>query len=589
MSIPFGGIELDPIELAINGNAILGIKESGKSYLGTELGEVFFDAKIPFITFDPIGIWHNMRYPGRGKGFPVVVAGGFHGDLELTPANAPSIVKAAMQEGVSLVIDLFHPELSKSDWRRIVKDCAFLLLHENAQYGLRHIFIEEAAEFVPQTVRDGQVFDAVERVIRMGGNSQLGCTLISPRSQEVNKSVLELCESLFLFRQRGKNALENIKKWLDVAGADGKEVMRTLPTMPRGECWAWLGGSDHPVHVKVPQKRSFHPDRRAIGGSVVPSTRAVDVKNFVGKLAKALPEIEAAVAANDPRILKARIAELEKAAAQKPAAQPELVQQQREQIQALTGHVAQLQATADKTVPLFRDIGAALEAAHVTREKVDVALEEHERAMEQVQRIVETAGADVPISPPPPGYITPAPPAPRPVPVPRGPVEPRMIQSPADVTGSQQKILDKLAWGCTFFNEASLERQVLSFLIGKHPRTKSVLNDLGSLRTGGLIEYLTGGKIGFTETGRLAASWPAATSRADLIAGVKSVLSPRQGEIIDLLLCARREVPRSEIADHFGLHERTKSFLNDLGKMRTIGVIYYGNGSIGLADFLQEK
>lgn len=311
-TIEFGGIELDPVEIAINGNAILGIKESGKSYLGTELGEIFFEAEIPFIAFDPIGIWHNMRYPGRGKGFPVVVAGGLHGDIPLTPANAPAIVEAAMQKGVSLVLDLFHPELSKADWRKIVRDCALLLLHKNSGHGLRHIFIEEAAEFVPQKVMDGQVYDAVERVIRMGGNSRLGCTLISPRSQEVNKAVLELCENMFLFRQRGKNALENLKKWLDVAGAEGKDVMRTLPSMPRGECWAWLGGSDTPVHVRVPEKRSFHPDRRAMQGDVeIPRGKAVNVSKFVGALQAELPKIEEEAKANDPKLLKKEIARLQ--------------------------------------------------------------------------------------------------------------------------------------------------------------------------------------------------------------------------------------------------------------------------------------
>lgn len=309
--VPFGGIALDPVELGINGNAILGIKESGKSYLGTELGEIFFDAGIPFVAFDPIGIWHNMRRPGRGKGYPVVVAGGYHGDIVLTPASAPRIVEAAMKEGISLVLDLFHPELSKADWRAIVRDCARLLLHKNSQYGLRHIFIEEAAEFVPQKVSDGLVYDAVERVIRMGGNSRLGCTLISPRSQEVNKAVLELCENLFLFRQRGKNALENLKKWLDIAGAASADVMRTLPTMPRGECWAWLGGSDLPVHVKVPPKSSFHPDRRAMGDAApAPVGAAADVTTFIVALANALPVLEEQSKANDPKALKAEVARL---------------------------------------------------------------------------------------------------------------------------------------------------------------------------------------------------------------------------------------------------------------------------------------
>lgn len=313
--IPFGPISLDPVEIGSQGNAILGIRDSGKSYTATLLAEGLFDAGIPFIAFDPIGVWRFLRVPGgaSGKGYPIVVAGGEEGDLPLSPASAPLIVEAAMQNGVSLVIDLFHMELSKADWRRIVRDCVRLLLHRNKAFGLRHIFLEEAAEFAPQTVRDGDVYAEIEKLARMGGNSRLGYTLINQRSQEVNKAVLELCDNLFLHRQKGKNSLENLKKWMEVAGAAGGEVMRTLPTLPQGECWAWLSSSDTPVHVRVPAKRSLHPDRRIMHNDVaaeVVKKAAVDVGQFVAQMQAALPRIEEETKANDPKALKAEVSRL---------------------------------------------------------------------------------------------------------------------------------------------------------------------------------------------------------------------------------------------------------------------------------------
>ena len=74
-------------------------------------------------------------------------------------AKREAIVEAAMQQGVSLIIDLFDMKLSKADWKRIVRDCVQVLLHKNKEYGLRHVFLEEAAEFAPQTVGrgDGEV------------------------------------------------------------------------------------------------------------------------------------------------------------------------------------------------------------------------------------------------------------------------------------------------------------------------------------------------------------------------------------------------------------------------------------------------
>jgi hypothetical protein len=308
-----GDLNVDPIEFGSQGSAVLGIRDSGKTYTATWLAEQLFDAGIPFIAFDPIGVWRYLRVPGAGKGYPVVVAGGQDGDLPLSPATAPMIVEAAMKNGVSLVIDLFHMELSKAHWRTIVRDCVRLLLHRNKEHGLRHIFLEEAAEFAPQKVTDGLLYAEIEKLARMGGNSRLGYTLINQRSQEVNKAVLELCDNLFLHRQKGKNSLENLKKWLEVAGASGSDVIRTLPTLPQGECWAWLSSSDTPMHWKVPEKQSLHPDRRMMHGDAgAVAKKAVKVDKFVLALQKTLPAIEEAAKANDPAALRAEIEQLKR-------------------------------------------------------------------------------------------------------------------------------------------------------------------------------------------------------------------------------------------------------------------------------------
>lgn len=288
MKFPFGPLRIDAAEYASHGNAILGIRGSGKTYTATGLAERLFDAGIPFFAFDPIGVWRYLRVPGRGNGYPVVVAGGQAGDLPLTVDAAPELVRAAMQGGVSLVFDLFDMTLSKADWRRIVTAAVRVMLHENHQHGLRHVFIEEAAEFVPQKVLDGVVYAEIEKLARMGGNVRLGYTLINQRSQEVAKAILELCENVFLHRQRGKNALENMDKWLQVAGAaEQKKIIASLPELPQGECWAWLGGDvpQPPVRIKVPAKQSLHPDRRVMRADAdVAAVEPVDVAEFVARM-----------------------------------------------------------------------------------------------------------------------------------------------------------------------------------------------------------------------------------------------------------------------------------------------------------------
>jgi hypothetical protein len=311
----FDKLSIDAVAYGSQGSAILGIRDSGKTYTATLFAEHLFDADIPFVAFDPIGVWRFLRVPGQGVGYPIVVAGGQEGDLPLTVAGAPEIVRAAVANGVSLVIDLFDIKLTKADWKRIVTACVRVLLHENGPHGLRHIFIEEAAEFCPQRVGSdqGQVYAEIEKLARMGGNARLGYTLINQRAEEVNKAVLELCDNLFLHRQKGRNSLTALSKWLDIGAVkDHREIISTLATLPTGECWAWLAGTDRPVHVKVPAKDSLHPDRRIMRGDKgIVVKPAVDVGAFVASMRGSLVKVEEEAKANDPKALRARIADLE--------------------------------------------------------------------------------------------------------------------------------------------------------------------------------------------------------------------------------------------------------------------------------------
>ena len=280
---------VNSIEYASQGNAILGIRDSGKSYTATAIAEKLFDAGIPFIAFDPIGVWRNLKVgTKRDGGYPVVVAGD-NGDLELTVESAPRIVRAAMQGNISLVLDLYSMKLSKADWRRIVQECIQLLLYENKTCGLRHIFLEEAAEFCPQRVgpESGRVYAEIEKLARMGGNASLGYTMINQRAEEVNKAVLELCDCLFLHRQKGRHSLTALGKWLDVADAeDSRGIIKSLPTLSQGECWVWNQGSQKPIKIRVLPKKTIHPDRR--NPLLASKGVAVDVSAFVQQMKAAL-------------------------------------------------------------------------------------------------------------------------------------------------------------------------------------------------------------------------------------------------------------------------------------------------------------
>lgn len=349
-------LDVDIVEYASRANAILGIRDSGKTYTATMLAEQMPDAGIPFFAFDPIGRWRFLRsprksdpslHPAAGRGFPIVVMGGAEPDLPLVYKGTASAddprdqilktIRAAIRARVSMVIDLYDVGLSKASWRWIVGKAIEIILYENESLGggLRHVFLEEAAEFVPQRVQPGEgtTYAAVEKLIRMGGNAGVGVTLINQRAEEVNKAVLELCDNLLLHRQRGKNSLMSLRKWLTAVHGDldPKEITRTLSELPTGECWAWFREGGNPVHVKVATKQSFDPNRRAMsgGGHAAPPMSRVDVTKFIEQMKTAMAgkppaapksnredpdvkESEARALREENAALKSRVAQLEK-------------------------------------------------------------------------------------------------------------------------------------------------------------------------------------------------------------------------------------------------------------------------------------
>jgi hypothetical protein len=233
-NIQIGSVSLPLANFTISRTAILGITKSGKTYGAKGIVEQLLANDIPVVIFDAIGVWRWLRTaaPGPdGKAFRVVVAGGSAPDIPLSPDNAAEIVRAAIVENIPLVIDLYDPRLSKADWRRIVQKCCHVLLYENKHP--RMIVIEEAAEYVPQSGRDidGATFASVEKIVRMGGNAQLGVMLLNQRAQEMNKSVLELCDNIVLLRQRGKNAIDSLEKWMDrvATGTVARDISKSLP------------------------------------------------------------------------------------------------------------------------------------------------------------------------------------------------------------------------------------------------------------------------------------------------------------------------------------------------------------------------
>lgn len=551
-------IKIPITEYASQGNAVLGIRDSGKSYTATYIAERLLDAGIPFVVFDPIGIWKYLRVAGKKAGYPVVVAGGRNGDLPLTPQSAPEIVRAAMRDNIPLVIDLYDMKLSKADWKSIVEQSVRLLLYENGDHGLRHIFIEEAAEFAPQRIGpdQGRVYAEIEKLARMGGNAQLGYTLINQRAEEVNKAVLELCDCLFLHRQKGRNSLTALGKWLDIGSVSSiKPIMESLPLLPQGDCWVWVAGSNSPTRIHIPEKNTFHPDRRATtrsGGQV--SFNAIDVSSFVSQMSASLAKHIDQAKENDPSALKREIVALKHQLSSKVIPQAKIEK-------------VEVPVFSDEQLSNLSNLVASLKklTASLTEETKSLAL-----SIDNAKRLQAHAS-----------HRTPDMQKPSPITRQKSPSFSAETNDEIGVTAPQQRILDAVSWleSVRLFDA---KRSIVAFLAEQSPKSSGFTNNLSALKSRGLIIYPDSKSISLTGDGRAAArKYDDAISPEQVQSAIIRRLPRPQARILEVLIgYYPNPVERSLVAELSDQSLTSSGFTNNLSALRSLGVIDYAGSQM---------
>jgi hypothetical protein len=150
-----------------------------------------------------------------------------------------------------------------------------------------------------------------------------------------------------------------------------------------------------------------------------------------------------------------------------------------------------------------------------------------------------------------------------------------------------QRILDGIAWAQRLLKRDAVERNIVAWLAEISPKSSSYANDLGAMRTRGMIDYPGQGLLCLADDGRLLANWPdKAPTKEALLEAIKLRLEPRHRRILDVIW-QQGELTRAELAELTGISATSSSFANDLGKLRTLGLIDYpASGIVGLGRVL---
>jgi hypothetical protein len=298
-SLVAGGRFTLPVDLATRTQAIIGIRGSGKTTAATAQAEEFCEAGVPWIALDPTGVWWGLRVNADGSpgGYPVVIIGGDHADIPLEKGSGRQIADAVIAENICCVIDLKGE--SKTGYRHFVTDFCDRLMELTPRVP-RHIFIEEAPEFVPQSPMGEQrrALAAVDRLVRLGRNNGYGATLISQRFATIHKNVLTQCENLMALRCIGKRDRVAAKEWIAevVQMEDDEEAdlrahtfMASLAKLNDGEAWfwspQWLKRFDK---VQLRRRKTFHAGETRKVGEAAKQVALSRVDDFVRRFSDQL-------------------------------------------------------------------------------------------------------------------------------------------------------------------------------------------------------------------------------------------------------------------------------------------------------------
>jgi hypothetical protein len=571
-----------PVDVAGEAIAILAKRGAGKTNTATVLVEELHAAGVQVVILDPVGAWWGIRSSkdGKSEGLPFARLGGVHGDVPLEQAAGALIADVAVDSGESLLIDLSDFP-SKAAMARFVVDFGERLFRrKNRDKSLLHLVLEEADTFAPQSGKgdDARMRGAIEQIVRRGRSRGLGLTMITQRSAVLNKDVLSQADVLIAMRTTSPHDTAAIKLWVSAHGDDEHGVIASLPGLQDGEGWVWNPERGLLERVQFRLRTTFDSSETPKAGH----TRAEPKKAAAIDLAKLGAEIEATAERakeHDPRELRRQLKH-----------ERDVVTELRRQLEE---QPPESQVVVEVPVPVLdaglverfeRALGEAKElgerikvAGGGLRELADEARVALGRASETTRGRSHLATSDETRAPTPPAR------APRLAPTPQR--EQRRLESapPARAAGDlnvsqpQQRILDALA-ALEAIGLVDAHKTQLALFAQASPKSSSYSNNLGHLNNQlGLIRYPSPGRVALTAEGRaIADASGAPTSTSELHDFVYSLVGGAKARLLEQLVAAYpAALNKQQLADAAGASPTSSSFSNNLGQLRSLGLIDY--------------
>jgi uncharacterized protein len=559
-----GGLTL-PLDAITQSIALLAVRRAGKSNAAAVIAEEMYRAGLPWVAVDPKGDWWGLRSSadGTGPGLPIPIFGGLHGDMPLMPEAGHLIAELIVEENLTCVLDVSE-FASKAAQMRFLTDLGERLFRLHGKHPQpRHVFLEEADDFLPQRVTANQArcVGAWTKLVKQGGSRGLGVSIISQRSAVVNKDALTQTETLIALRTTSPQDRKAILEWVSYH-AVGRELVDSLPGLDDGEAWVcsphWLGKHGQPPIQRIRFRRRGTFDSGATP-TVAKQRRPATLADIdLGALGTRMAAVVEKAANDDPAALRKRIGELERKlrAAAPPADDGRLAAENRDLRAQLAAALARPADRVEVPVLGHGDLAALEQSITGLRDiagSMEIALSRATRPAPVAAKVAAPVPAARPSRDVPETYI---------------PAASVAGDAPGPLSKAQRAVLTVLAQ----FPDGRTKRQ-LAMLAGYSAKGGGFNNSLSSLRTSGLIER--GEPIRITPEGLHAlGEWEPLPEGPALVEYWLGQLSKAEASALRALLdAAPGTLSKTEVAERAGYAPDGGGFNNALSRLRTLQLI----------------
>jgi hypothetical protein len=620
----------------LNGHiACLGMTGAGKTTTTKLIVETIVkrDPNARVHVLDPIKMdWWGITASADGKspGLPFSILGGPHGHVPLHDTSGRAIAELVADGRLKLSISDMK-RFKPGGHQRYFIDFAETLL-ERIQ-GVVYLVLEEAHIFAPKERSGiGNENMAVHwaKMLAMSGRSAGIRLIVNTQSiQSLHNRVLGSMETLIAMRLIAPADQKPVLNWLQANIADPvlvKKIGGSLATNPTGSGWLCSGQARIFEFVEFRRITTFDnsatPTSRGKRRTV--TTAPVDEEKLREIIGQAVKVAEA----EDPKALKKRLETLERekadferqlqavAARKTPAdpkdteaadqrgyarAQKEAEAERRKDLATINSLRQALEVAMKFIIEIeakdfFKAGGETVDQASIEKVIADATKQatklieqslaargkeldklqlEAQRLAARLKGLLDQADQDVTVkvgvthNQPFTVKATSAAPATR-------PAAQSSDGAHAQLTPAKQRILDAIAWFETI-GENAPDKAMVAFAADASSTSSTYQNNTGALRTAGLLDYPGSGTVALTEAGRaLAQPRDAPLDHQTMMALLAAKLPPAQ---IRLLAAAAAKYPhpltKDELAAMAGASPTSSTYQNNLGRLRTLGLLDY--------------